>query len=187
MKEKLAQYKLMFNEYIASLGIYDYLGLGAVVLVFLLLFLFSILLRKRFILATIIGFIGVFILLFGPFVSKYVLDMTVRASTIEELVVKKLQFTDGMLITGKIKNIGKITFDECTIKVKVTLVSKNYFKNLKYQFKPYKHYNYDREVNIEPNGLEDFRILVDDFKTDKEYTTEVTSKCKGKNENIKLF
>jgi len=179
LKKEILELKIALKEYIASLGMYDYIGLGVVFLLFLLLFFISIMARKKPIVATIIGFMSLVILFFGPLISKIALDMSVRKSEILELKTKQLQYVNSLLVNAKIKNRGLVTFNECDIKIKIIKKSNNKIKAIKYRLKPLKKYTYNKKVNLAPSSQVPIKIIIDDFKVKLPYELKITSQCKG--------
>ena len=73
MQKEIIHLKLFIKDYIDSLGLFDYLGLGIVALLFLFLFFASFLIKKRLLSATIIGILSFVVLFSGPFVVKVLL------------------------------------------------------------------------------------------------------------------
>ncbi len=126
-----------FKIYFHYLTFYDYFGIFWVLLSF---FLFIILafcfIRKKTILSLFI-FIFSFIFLIVAFLGvKTFLDNTVRKNKITILHAKQLHFENALIISGKLKNLGKINFSKCIITFKISKKTNNKIKNIIYNIKP---------------------------------------------------
>lgn len=123
--------------YFHYLTFYDYCGMFWVLLSF---FLFIILafcfIRKKIVLSLLI-FIFSFIFLFGAFFGiKIFLDNTIRKNKITILHAKQLHFENALVISGKLKNLGRINFNKCIITFKISKKTNNKIKNIIYNIKP---------------------------------------------------
>jgi hypothetical protein len=180
MQKEIIHLKIFLQEYIDSLGIFDYLGLSLVAILFLFLLFLSFLIKKRLISATVVGILSFVILFSGPFVLKILLDKSVRKVEIIDPDIRALKYVDSILIKGKLKNVGNVKITSCDIKVAIVLKAKNSFKSFQNSLKPYKVYNYPQELSLLPQQEVDFRVEVKEFKIDKPYKTVLTTVCKGR-------
>ncbi len=123
--------------YFQNLTLYDYIGIGIVGIVFLLLFILSlILLFKKPFLGFLIFLLSFLILPFGIFGIKDFLNQTLRKS---EFVIKKakpLHFSNSLLIEAQIRNLSKIDFRQCFIQLKIIKKSNSKLKNFLFTLKP---------------------------------------------------
>jgi hypothetical protein len=180
INQEIAGLKVFFRTYIESLGVFDYLALGIVALLFLFLLFLSFMMAKRFWSATIIGLLSFIILLSGPFVAKILLDMSVRKVEIIEPDIRALKYVDSILIKGKLKNAGHVKITSCDMKVSIILKGANRYKQIQNQLKPYKVYHYPKELMLLPGDETEFRIEVKNFNLEKPYNTELSTTCIGK-------
>ena len=123
--------------YFKHLGPYDYIGLGIVGIVFLLLFILSLILLFK---KPIIGFVLIIISLMFPPLGIYgiktLLDKTIRRSEIKIKKVEPLHFSNSLLVEANIKNLSKREFQMCLIKLQVIKKSNSKLKRFLYALKP---------------------------------------------------
>jgi hypothetical protein len=186
MQKEIIHLKLFIRDYIDSLGLFDYLGLGIVALLFLFLFFASFLIKKRLLSATIIGILSFVVLFSGPFVVKILLDKTVRKVDIIDQDIRVLKYIDSMLIKGKLKNVGNVKITSCDINVSIILKANNTFKQIQNSLKPYKTYSFTKILNIVPGQNKEFRIEIKHFNIKKRYKTQLSTVCKGKQRYEKI-
>lgn len=123
--------------YFKHLGLYDYIGLGVVGTVFLLLFILSlILLFKKPFLGFVFFVLSLMVLPFGVYGVQTLLNKTVRKSEFQIIKLKPLHFSKSLLIEAKIKNLSKTNFKMCLIRLKIIKKSNSKLKRFLYTLKP---------------------------------------------------
>ena len=112
--------KISFLTYFKNLGLYDYLGLAWFSITFLVLIILAIVVAKRsssfsllLIVLSLIFFIA------APFALKYKLNTLLRPYTIEIQTVKKLTFSDAVIVEATLLNNAAKPFRICLIQTKI--------------------------------------------------------------------
>jgi len=124
--------------YFQHLGFYDYIGLGFVGIVFLLLFILSlILLFKKPLLGFILFIISLFVLPIGIYGVQIFANKTIRKSSFIIKEAKPLHFSNSLLLEANIKNDSKTDFKICLIRIKIVKKSKSKIKDFLYSLKPF--------------------------------------------------
>ncbi len=178
MKEFLLE---RLREFIDNLTIYDKLTLGALALSFILFFILTIVLKNRFI-KTFMLLLTVLVLIVGPFLVKFLLDTTIRKTEIQETDIKRLNFTNTLVISGVLKNSGKIEYAKC--KINASVINKSldnkYLDYLLLFFKP----NYKIYEPIDLKGLPlkigesmEFRVSIENFLPTENFKVDVRGVC----------
>jgi hypothetical protein len=91
--------------------------------------------------------------------------------------VKKLQFSDSLIVTGEVQNLSKKDFSQCTIDIKVVKDSKNSVKNFINQLKPLRKKTIFMEDIIEVNATKDFRVVFDAYTYKNDINISTKSEC----------
>ena len=123
--------------YFQNLTLYDYIGVSIVGIVFLLLFILSIILifKKPF-LGFLIFIFSILELPFGIFGIKEFLNQTLRKSEFVIKKIKPLHFSNSLLLEAEVKNLSKTNFSQCLIELKIIQKSDSKLKNFLYKLKP---------------------------------------------------
>ncbi len=123
--------------YFQNLSLYDYIGIAIVSMVFLLLFILSlILLFKKPFVGFLIFILSFLVLPLGIFGVKEFLNQTLRKSEFIIKKIKPLHFSNSLLLEAKIKNLSKINFNQCFIELKIIKKSNSKLKNFLFELKP---------------------------------------------------
>ena len=123
--------------YFKHLGPYDYMGLGVVGIVFLLLFILSfILLFKKPFLGFVFFILSLMILPFGIYGVYTLSNKTIRKSEFQIKKIKPLHFSKSLLIEARIKNLSKSDFQMCLVRLKIVKKSNSKLKKFLYELKP---------------------------------------------------
>ncbi len=174
----LKNLKISLVDYVNSLTLYDYLAYGWLVfLLFLLLLLSVLLFRKKPNLASfllLISFISMFV---GPVFIKIFLDKTVRKVEVIDQNNTLLNFSNSLIVTGKLQNRGKIDFYVCHVSVKVLKASEDKYKNILNSIKPIRKKSIIIDANISKNKNREFKVIFEEFKYKNGYNIVVSSEC----------
>lgn len=169
--------KSQILDFLNNLILYDYILFGASFIVFILLIVLALVLRRKIVLAIILILVAFSIVFLAPSVFYNMMHQYLFKSTVELHSHKKLQYTNAMVVYGVIKNESKFHFSQCKINVKVHKVSKNTLKNFLWQFKSMKNMSIV-EYDIEKGQSRDFKIIVEPFSYSKEYNLTLGAECR---------
>lgn len=170
MKEKL-------TAFIAGLIPYDYALFGAVFLLFLLFIILGLLLRRKLLLALFFILLGFTTLIAGPIVGYIQLHNYLFKNSVELVSQKRLQFSEAVVVHGKLTNESKRDFKECTITASAYSVTKNKYKNYLKKFKPFKKMSIV-EKDIAKSQTRDFKIIVEPFRHRGDYNISLGADCR---------
>ncbi len=170
MKEKITAF---INGFI----IYDYILFGAVLTLFLLFIILSIVLRKRLGLSIFILLLSFVILFAGPTIGYKEMHKYLFKNSVTIISQKRLLFTPAIVVKGSLKNESKFNFKRCVITAHVHKVSKNVLKNYIYKFKNFKNMSIV-EDNIAKGDVRLFKIIVEPFTYKRDYNLSIKASCK---------
>jgi hypothetical protein len=172
--EAWGKVELFFGQF----NIYDILGFTFVMFFGLLILYLSYVLRKKIVLMILMILIGLSTLIGGPFLMDKLVDSVAKKTTISNLTLKQLQFTDALVVTGKIQNAGKVDFKSCKIVVTTRKTSKNQYKDILLQYKkPANKHIMKLDYTLAKGEEKEFKYIVDGFRTDATMKTEVKGIC----------
>ncbi len=166
------------KEFIDNLIIYDYMLFGAGFILFLLLLILAILLRKKIGFAIFLIILAFSIFVLSPTVGYVELHKYLFKNTTELLSQKKLTFTKAVVIKGKIINNSKFNFTTCKITANAYKITKNKYKNYILKLKPFQKMSID-ENDIQKGQSRTFKIIMEPFYYKKDYNISLEAKCKG--------
>jgi len=113
----------------------------------------------------------------GPFVLKHYLDMYLRPSSAQPILIKKLSFSDTLIVTGLVTNQSKKIFTTCKIDVSVLKTSKSDIQNFINQLKPLLKQSISIDRLIEVNATEEFRVVFDRYTYTEDINVSIDSEC----------
>ena len=164
--------------YINNFGLYDYVGYALLILLFFIIILVSILLAKKSIISSLLMLVISFVVLFvGPFVLKSYLDDYLRPIQINTQMVKKLTFSDALVVTGDLTNTSKKNYSTCKVKISVLKQGSNKIKNLVNGLKPLRKKTIFINEPVDVNMTEDFRVVFDSYTYTKDINVSVDAEC----------
>ena len=171
MKQKLI-------AFIDSLILYDYILFGAVGVLFILFLLLAILLRRKTALSVFIVLIAFLILLLGPTLGYKMMHQFLYKNEVLITKIKKLEFTDALLVEGVVKNSSKMDFLTCKVKAGAYKVTGKKIPDMIYPFKPFKKAYLKLDTIIKPGETEKFKLFLEPFHYSKEYNLSIGADCR---------
>ena len=170
---ELLRYYLYYTFH--SLTKYDFMAVGWLFFLSILLMLLGAFIKKRGIAYTFL-FFGLLILFVGIPGIKYLLDQYIRASEVTLSKTKVLKFTPTAIIEGSLKNVGKIPYSKCDIVFVFQRPANNPLLQLKSLFHPQKIYFFTLQGPIAPGEAKPFEATVDDFHI-KTFNLRTYARC----------
>ncbi len=165
-------------NYITHLSAYDYIAYAWVFLLFILVLTLSIIIsNKRPIFSIFLIFLNFVFLIFSPLFVDIFMQKSVKKS---KVIIEKQEFLhygNSLIIEGKVKNLGKIDFKECKVKVRVYKFSKNFLKRYFYLLKPLRKKTIWIKDLIPKKGQKGFRVVIDKIKFKKDLNISVKAEC----------
>ncbi len=122
----LLKLKTEVLTYINHFGIYDYAAYIWLILLFFFTVLLSIVLARRApVISLLLVVISLLLLFIAPFTLKHYLVKYIRVSSTQTLLIKKLNFSDTLIVTGSLTNLSKNSFSTCSVSIGVIKSSKS--------------------------------------------------------------
>ena len=169
--------KHKITAFINGLITYDYILFGSVFLLFILLIVLGIILRRKIALAIFLVLLSFALLFLGPTYGYVKMHDFLFKNSVTLTSEKKLEFTKAVVVKGSIVNQSKFPFQSCKITANIHKNGKNKYKNYLYQFKTIQKMSilaYDLKIGEQRN----FKIIVEPFTYSKDYTISLGAKCK---------
>lgn len=165
-------------DFIHRLLVYDYLLFGGIALLFILLMVMAVFFRHRTALAVTIVVISFIVLTVGPVVGYIQLHKYLFMNTVTVTEVKKLEFTEALLIRGSINNRSKRSFQECTLQSGVYKVTHNRYIDPLYPFIPFKKESMSLNAPIKSGESKTFKLFVEPFRYTKDFNITIKAECR---------
>jgi len=157
---------------------YDYAAFGWLIFLFIIIMTLVILLsRKKPKLALFLVFVSILLIFVAPFGVKFFLDQSIRKVEVITDKITKLNFASSLVVTGHIRNDGKITYNKCQVTAKVIKYDENEYKNTLNSLKPIISKSIDINESIYQGEEALFKIVIDDFKYKKDYNVTLSGVC----------
>jgi hypothetical protein len=171
--------KISLLTYFRNLGLYDYLAFGWLVLTFLFLIVLAILIARRSsALSVLLIVVAILLVIVSPFLIQYKLNSLLRPTVVELTMVKKLIFSDTLIVEADLYNHAKKPTKHCLIQT--TVIKENGtqgFKAWLNRLKPIAIQSILVQENIPTNESNHIRIVLDDFTYDHEVNATVKAEC----------
>jgi len=95
----------------------------------------------------------------------------------ELLSQKKLNFSQAVVVKGRIMNDSNFDFKSCKITASAYKVTANKYKNYIYKLKPFKKMSIF-EKDIKKGETREFKIIVEPFTYKRDYNISLGASCK---------
>ena len=163
--------------FIDGLITYDYFLFAAVFVLFLLFIILGIVLRKKVVVALIFILLAFSILLLGPTVGYIKMHEILFKNSVELISQKRLEFTQAVVVKGKITNESKKDFKECYITASAYKVTSNKYKNYLKKLKPFQKMSIIQS-DILVSQTREFKIIIEPFTYKYDYNISLGADCK---------
>ena len=161
---RLAPIKERILDYLHHLSIYDYIAYGWLLAVLISLLLLAIAMAsKRPKTALFMIMLVLISMVLGPIGMKYGLDRTIRKVVLKDTNVTQLDFAKDLIVTGFIKNEGKIDLSGCRVFVSVLKNDPNRYKELLFTLKPLRKKSLHLTKSLTKGSDMPFKIVFDNF------------------------
>ena len=169
--------KSVMNSFIAGLHTYDYILFAISGALFLLILLLAIVLRKKMGLSLFLVLLAFVILIAGPITGYQYIHTSLYKTELSELQIKRLEFSEAVVIKGKIQNQGKQSFKKCKISAKAYKEAGNFLEEFVNPLKPFQKMSILKETDIDINESIDFKMILEPFTYSNEYNISVKVDC----------
>ncbi len=169
--------KTNITAFVNGLITYDYILFGGALVLFLLLIVLSVILRKKTALAAFLALFAFISLIcistFGYIqMHKYLFKNTTHLFS-----QKKLSFSQAVVVKGSITNNSKFDFKSCKINASAYKVTGNSLKDYIFKFKPFNNMSI-LEHNISIGEVRDFKMFLEPFTYGGDYNISLEADCR---------
>ncbi|PHR56874.1 MAG: hypothetical protein COA44_07125 [Arcobacter sp.] len=156
---------------------YDYVLFGVSGALFLVLLFLAILLRNKVGLSLLLVLLSFIIFIAGPIAGYKYIHGSIYKTKITELKIKRLEFSQAVVIKGTITNLGQESFKKCTISSSAYKGASNFLEELVFPLKPFIKRSIVKEEHIDINDSIDFKLLLEPFTYSNEYNISIKVDC----------
>lgn len=175
---KFDAFKSDVITYINHFSIYDYVAYAWIILLFFVTILLAIYIAKKSPIFSVLLVMTSLILLFiGPFVMKSYLDEYLRPTQNTTVLIKKLTFSDALIVTTQVKNISKVDYSICSSTVSILKSSESYIKSIFNKLKPLRKQTISIDEPLEVNATKELRVVFDNYTYTKDVNVSINSIC----------
>ncbi|AHJ11520.1 DUF2393 family protein [Sulfurospirillum multivorans] len=171
--------KLSLLTYVKHFGLYDYLAFGWLLFTFLaLIILASLIAKKSSVASLFMIIIALILLVVSPFFIKLKLSEITRATTTEISLVKKLTFSDSLIVEGSITNHSTKDFSLCL--VHTTVFKQTDAQGIKAfinRLKPIANQSILVKQTLLKEGVMEFQSVFDDFVYSGDVNASLSAEC----------
>lgn len=171
--------KVSFLVYLKNLGLYDYLAFGWFIVTFFVLIVLAILIaRKSSTLSLLLIIVSLLLFIAAPFMIKWKLNSSLRPVETEVIHIKKLTFSDSLIVEGEIYNKSTKSFKKCLVETNVMKdTHTNRFKYYLNLLKPIANKSILVEQTLDLNESMEYKVVFDDFGYEDNVTATIKAEC----------
>ena len=171
--------KLSLLTYVKHFGLYDYLAFGWLLFTFLaLIILASLIAKKSSVASLFMIIIALILLVVSPFFIKLKLSEITRATTTEINLVKKLTFSDSLIVEGSITNHSTKDFSLCLVHTSVfKQTDAQGLKAFINRLKPIANQSILVKQTLLKEGVMEFQSVFDDFVYSGDVNASLSAEC----------
>lgn len=171
--------KLSLLTYLKYFGLYDYLAFAWLIITFLVLIILASLIAKRSSVAALLLIIfSLILLVVSPFFIKIKLGETLRQTSHEITMIKKLTFSDSLIVEGLIYNQSKKDFTLCLVQTfiikQTNMQGIKAFINL---VKPISNQSIFIKEDFPKESSMEFQTVFDNFKYNGDVNATLKVEC----------
>ena len=171
--------KLSLLTYVKHLGLYDYLAFGWLLITFLVLIFLAILIAKKSsALSLVVIVLALIFFVVSPFLIKMKLNETLRTTTTEITLLKKLTFSSSLILEANIYNQSDKNFTMCVVH---SAILKNTnaegFKAYINTLKPIAKRSIIVQQDLPKEGVIEYKMVFDDFEYSGDVNATVKAEC----------
>ncbi len=169
--------KNKINAILDSLIVQDYILFSSVFVLFLVLMILAVYLRRKKNISRLLASSSFLILLLGPTFGYIQMHNYLFKNGIELISEKKLEFTKAIVIQGRVTNNSEYDFIECSIVATAYRKTPSEFKNYILRLKPIEKASIVLN-NIKVSETKDFKMFIEPFNYEYSYEVGLEASCK---------
>ncbi len=163
--------------FIEGLIQFDYILFGSSFVLFILLIILAILLRRTVALSLFIALLSFSTLFLAPTLGYIKMHEYLFKNNTQLLSQQKLIFTEAVVVKGTLSNESKFNFKVCKITASIYKVTGNKVKDLIFPFNPFQKMLIE-EADIKIGETRDFKMIIEPFTYANDYNVSVKADCK---------
>ncbi len=171
------QLKSTIQSFVATLHDYDYILFAVSGGLFFLILLLAIVLRKKVGLSLLLILVAFVIIISGPILGYNYIHSTIFKTHISDLSIKRLEFSEAVVIKGTLTNLGKQAYKKCTLSSKAYRGATNFIEEIVYPLQPFQKMSIVKEEDINVSDNINFKMILEPFTYSKEYNISVKASC----------
>ena len=165
------------QDFIETLHVYDYILFALSGSIFLTLLFLAILIRDKTRPSLLLILLSFIILIAGPIIGYQFIHSTLYKTKISELSIKKLEFSQAVVIKGILTNLGKQSFKKCKISSSAYKGANNFVEEIIFPLKPFIKGSIVKDDIIDINDSIKFKLLLEPFTYTNEYNISIKVNC----------
>ncbi|HIC43387.1 MAG TPA: DUF2393 domain-containing protein [Sulfurimonas sp.] len=165
------------QDFIETLHVYDYILFALSGSIFLTLLFLAILIRDKIRPSLLLILLSFIILIAGPIIGYQFIHSTLYKTKISELSIKKLEFSQAVVIKGILTNLGKQSFKKCKISSSAYKGANNFVEEIIFPLKPFIKESIVKDDIIDINDSIKFKLLLEPFTYTNEYNISIKVNC----------
>ena len=169
--------KAKILEFIHELTNYDYILFAALFVIFLLLLICTLLLRKKRFLGSFMLILSLGVLFGGPVVGYIQLHEYLYKNSSKITQIKALEFTPALVVIGSVTNESQRDFSTCKINVNIFKVAHNEILDAIFPLNPFETMQVI-ENDITQGETRDLKIIVEPFNYKQDYNLSLGVHCR---------
>lgn len=165
------------TDFINTLTNYDYIGFILAFVLFVLFLILALMLRKKIKLAFLLMSLAFLSLFMAPVAMHILVKKTLFKNEAKIELVKKLHYSDTLLIKGTLLYKGSYEAKHCKVEVAVHKKDQGFFKDLAYAIKPYKKGKWELDKAFSKGDTVSFKVVIEPYLYQGDYNLSLSSEC----------
>lgn len=169
--------RTLLVDFTKSLTNYDYIGFILALVLFVLFLVLALILRRRVKLALFLSMLSFLSLFSLPVAMHLLVKKTLFKNEAKIELVKKLHYSDTLLIKGTLFYKGSYEAKHCKVEVAVHKKDQGFFKDLAYAIKPYKKGKWELDKAFSKGDTVSFKVVIEPYLYQGDYNLSLSSEC----------
>jgi len=169
--------KKVIIDFFNTLSVYDYIGFFLTIFLFTLFLILALLLRRRTKLSVLLVIVGFLFLFAGPSAAHIFVKKTIFKHDVQISEVRKLVYSDTLLIKGSLRFFGRKDSRHCKIDAKVHKYSPNAVKGFINELKTLASGSQSIHQQFTKGDTVNFKIVIEPFVYQGDYNITLNSGC----------
>ena len=165
------------TDFISVLTSYDYMSFSVTFLLFALFLILALLIRHKIKLSTFLVILAFFFLFIGPVIMHKLVKATLFKHDANVTMVKKLVYSDTLVVKGTVHYLGKNEAHYCDVNVDIYKKDDNFFKDIANGVKTYKSGVTRVTYPFVKGDVRPFKVVFEPFNYLGDYEVKLDTDC----------